>query len=93
MEGVMQVWPLSSAKALIFCQREKLRTNRDNGAKATSLAGTVEVTLEQRYPYGPYIAFVTEGKVNKRTYLLDSHAFGSVQGASAAQRHGAATPS
>jgi SAD/SRA domain len=93
MTGVMQenyvhglprmctrVKPQSRRLALVFRQGEKLRTNRDNGAKATSLAGTVELTPEQRYPYGSHSAFVTEGKVYRRTYLLDSHAFGSVQG-------------
>jgi SAD/SRA domain len=72
--------PQSRRLALIFRQGEKLRTNWDNGAKATSLAGIVQLTPEQRYPYGSYRAFITEGEVYKRTYLLDSHAFGSIQG-------------
>ncbi|CAB9499290.1 expressed unknown protein [Seminavis robusta] len=72
--------PQARRIALIFRHGDKIKTSIDNGFRAKTMEGKLPLTPEQKYAFGPYRDFVTEGAVYDRTYLLKSRAFSSIQG-------------
>jgi len=75
--------------ALIFRHGDRLVSSADNGLEATSLVGRVNLTVEERHPFGSLPNVLEEGAVYSRLQLLENHGVVAVQsGVSGTSKHG-----